>query len=362
MLVVAGAGLAGLVCAVRALELGLDVAVFERGDRPGGSMLLSSGVVWRHREWARFRAECPGGEPALQRLVWERLDEALAWLPVEPVRDESGERSVARRYDPRALTAALARPLGDRLRLRRAFPAAPRVVLASGGFAAALARPPVLLRGNPWSDGAGRRYAQERGAALTGGLDEFYGRLLPAPPARIGPAEWVDHAQVWGKHALVLDTRGALVADGGVSWHEAELVQAVARRPDAQAWLVADASALGEATPYGSVAEAAARAERAGGEVRRAGSLAALALPLPPSRRLREPPFLAVRVVAAVTHTIGGVRVDARARALDERGEAVPGLWAAGVDAGGVANGGYASGLAQALVLGLAAAEDAAHG
>jgi hypothetical protein len=33
-------------------------------------------------------------------------------------------------------------------------------------------------------------------------------------------------------------------------------------------------------------------------------------------------------------------------------------VWAAGVDAGGVATGGYASGLAQALVLGLAAAED----
>ena len=34
--------------------------------------------------------------------------------------------------------------------------------------------------------------------------------------------------------------------------------------------------------------------------------------------------------------------------------------WAAGVDAGGISNGGYSSGLAQALVLGLVAAEDAA--
>jgi hypothetical protein len=60
---------------------------------------------------------------------------------------------------------------------------------------------------------------------------------------------------------------------------------------------------------------------------------------------------IAVHVAAGVTHTIGGIRVDTRARAAD-------GVWAAGVDAGGVANGGYASGLAQALVLGLAAAED----
>ncbi len=43
-------------------------------------------------------------------------------------------------------------------------------------------------------------------------------------------------------------------------------------------------------------------------------------------------------------------------------GAPIEGLWAAGVDAGGFATGGYASGLAQALVLGLAAAEDAAKG
>jgi aspartate oxidase len=59
-----------------------------------------------------------------------------------------------------------------------------------------------------------------------------------------------------------------------------------------------------------------------------------------------------VRVATAITHTIGGVRVDEHART------GVDGLWAAGVDAGGVATGGYASGLAAALVLGLAAAED----
>ena len=68
----------------------------------------------------------------------------------------------------------------------------------------------------------------------------------------------------------------------------------------------------------------------------------------------------AVRVVASITHTIGGLRVDERARVLRDDGTPVDGLWAAGVDAGGVATGGYASGLAQALVLGLVAAEDAA--
>jgi hypothetical protein len=42
-----------------------------------------------------------------------------------------------------------------------------------------------------------------------------------------------------------------------------------------------------------------------------------------------------------------------------ENGDPVDGLYAAGADAGGVSTGGYASGLAGALVLGRSAAEDA---
>jgi len=44
---------------------------------------------------------------------------------------------------------------------------------------------------------------------------------------------------------------------------------------------------------------------------------------------------------------------------LREDDSAIDGLFAAGVDVGGIASGGYASGLAQALVLGLVAAESA---
>ena len=49
-------------------------------------------------------------------------------------------------------------------------------------------------------------------------------------------------------------------------------------------------------------------------------------------------------------------------RVLQQDGTPIPGLFAAGVDVGGIANGGYASGLAQALVLGLVAAESALAG
>ena len=97
-------------------------------------------------------------------------------------------------------------------------------------------------------------------------------------------------------------------------------------------------------------------ARAAGGDVRPAEQLP---FALPASPKLAEPPFLAVRVYAGVTHTIGGLRIDDRARVLDGDGSPVPDLYAAGADAGGIFTGGYGSGLAAALVYGRVAAETA---
>ena len=59
-------------------------------------------------------------------------------------------------------------------------------------------------------------------------------------------------------------------------------------------------------------------------------------------------------MIAGVTHTQGGIRVDEEARVVG-----VDGLFAAGADVGGISSGGYSSGLAAALVLGRRAAEEA---
>ncbi len=74
---------------------------------------------------------------------------------------------------------------------------------------------------------------------------------------------------------------------------------------------------------------------------------------------LREPPFSAYAVTGGLTFTLGGIRIDDRARVLDPEGEPVPDLYAAGADAGGIFTGGYGSGLAAALVFGRIAAETA---
>ena len=350
--------MAGLVAAVRARQVGLEPVLLEKGDRPGGSMLFSSCVIWRYRSLADFRRECPDGDERLQRLLIERLDEALDWLEAlgAPVvtRETGNPRTLGRRFEPRALTDALARAAGD-IRLGEPLleSAARPVVLATGGFPVTLAeRRGLLLRANPWSEGDGLRIAGERGAATVGDADEFYGRALPAPPARIAEADFVRLAQLYGRHALVLDETGEEFAPDPVSWSEIDLVQAIARRPGARAWYVVDEPTLNVRVRERTVGEMIEAARKAGGTVLLA---AELPFPLPPACRY------AVHVQAAVTHTLGGVRVDEHARVVDDRDRPLDGLYAAGVDVGGVANGGYASGLAQALVLGLIAAETAAR-
>jgi succinate dehydrogenase/fumarate reductase flavoprotein subunit len=342
--------MAGLVAAARARELGGTPLVFEKGDRAGGSMLLSSGVIWRHRTLDEFHSECPEGDPALQVRIVDELDDALDWLErlgIEPVRRETGNPlTVGRGYDPRRLTETLVRAAGD-VRLR--LPFAEAQVLATGGFAARLARDHgLLLRAAPWSEGDGLAFGLDRGAAQTTGMEQFYGRALPGP---VPEDEFVRASQLYARHALVLDDDGRDLGDA--AWHESDIVQ---RFPGGKAWYVVDAQARRQRVRDKTVADIVDAARAAGGDVRPADQLP---FELPPSPTLAEPPFLAVRVYAGVTHTIGGLRIDDRARVLDEGGTPIPDLYAAGADAGGIFTGGYGSGLAAALVYGRIAADTA---
>jgi len=345
-LVVAGAGMAGLAAAVRGRELGAEVVVHEKGDRPGGSMLLSTGFLWRYREWERFRAECPGGDPDLQRLVWERLDDDLAWLEslgaLAVVRETGNELTSGARFDTKQLTETLCRRAGD-VRLAEPLTELPHevpVILATGGFQAGVdlvesyitpeARS-LVLRTNPWSTGDGLRLAVDRGAELSVGMDEFYGRNLAAAP-HIAEADFVPLAQVYARHARVENLAGETYEPR--TWSDIDVVQWTARQPGARARYVVPDDALGEPVRERTVGGLIEAARRAGAPVeRRKGSTV-------------------VEVVAGITTTLGGLRIDAQARAAE-------GIYAAGADAGGISTGGWASALASALVLGKVAAESA---
>jgi succinate dehydrogenase/fumarate reductase flavoprotein subunit len=187
-------------------------------------------------------------------------------------------------------------------------------------------------------------------------MDEFYGRNMPAPPARVTEEAFVSLAQVYGRHALVLDEQGRPFGPEPVSWSETDLVQATARATGARAWFVVDARARRERVREHSVAELLDAAREAGGTVIDAEDLP---FALPDSPKLSEPPFTAIHVAPGITTTLGGLRIDEHARVLDESGAPVPHLYAAGADVGGISTGGYSSGLAAALVFGRIAAETA---
>jgi fumarate reductase flavoprotein subunit len=342
--------MAGLCAAARARELGAAPVVYEKGDRPGGSMLLSSCVVWRHREWDDFRAECPGGDEALQRVVWERLDDAIAWLeslgaPV--VKHETGNpRTIGKRFEPRGLTDMLIRAAGD-VCVYRHHESTDATILATGGFQGNSElvdehigpAAPLRLRANPWSEGDGLRLGLARGGALSAGMGEFYGRNMP--DADFGEADFVPLAQLYGRFARVFNERGEEFFGGAVSWSENDLVQATARQPNARAWYVLDDAGLAERVRGRPVSDIVAAAPT---------RIDPAELPFqgPPGARV------AVRVKPGITHTIGGLRIDASARVVG-----ADGLFAAGADVGGIATGGYASGLAAALVFGRIAAQSA---
>jgi succinate dehydrogenase/fumarate reductase flavoprotein subunit len=430
--VIVGGGLAGLTAALRAAELGARVTLLEKGDRPGGSFVLSSGYAWSYKDMPTYRKEAPGGDAALQRLILERLGAGLEWLESAGgnvlARETGNPLTFGARFDPEQTVAALVERIqasGGEVLTETTLQAliedaagrttgvravssgkeqvhrAEAVVLASGGFAA---NPDLVgrhiiggpgrmrVRAHPRSTGDGFLAALDRGALASAGLDEFYGRNLPAPPAEFPPERFVEVSQLYGRFAVAVNARGERYADEGADWSETALTQATARQPGPYAWYLLDAAGL-EARVRERTAGAMVEVARStGGTVVETVSLERLADELAergvpgetvlrtleeynaaidrgedlrpprtlPARPLRVPPFVAVKVAPFITHTMGGLAVDTGCRVLRKADEEpIPGLYAAGVEVGGVSVGGYPRGIAWAVVFGRIAAESA---
>jgi fumarate reductase flavoprotein subunit len=429
--VIAGGGFAGLTAALRAAELGARVTLLEKGEEPGGSFVYSSGYIWSYVDLLTFRREAPGGDAVLQRLILERLGSCLTWLEDEGgtllSRETGNPLTFGARFDPEQTVSALEErilALGAEIRTGTALEAltedagritgvrayspgkiadyaADAVILASGGFAA---NPDLVgrhiiggpgrmrVRAHPRSTGDGFLAALEKGALTSTGIDEFYGRNLPAPPAEFPPERFVEVSQLYGRHAVAVNARGERYADEGADWSETALTRATAHQPGLYAWYVLDAAGLEGRVRERSVNEMVETARHTGGTIVEAASIEELADeleesgmprdtflrtieeynaavdagrgPTPPrtgkSQPLLSAPFVAVKVAPTITHTVGGLAVDAGCRVLRKEDEkAIPGLYAAGVEVGGVSAGGYTSGLASALVFGRTAAESA---
>jgi succinate dehydrogenase/fumarate reductase flavoprotein subunit len=314
---VLGAGMAGLCAAIAALEKGAEVLVLEKGNRFGGSMALSSGIVWTFAREADVRNRVPEGDPSLQDLLVANLTESLGWLEVQGVELQPDQTWLGhgrgREASPLQMTAALVdriESLGGRILsgtavqslLTRdggvagalAFDAqgavevhARSVILATGGFqgnAELLARyvtpyaDSMYLRANPWSTGDGLLAALDVGAATTPWLDTFYGHAMTAPPARFNALQFQDMSHKYGPLAVALNLEGRRFADESAGTGEETLNSHIARQSQATAAYVFDAATADRAYDGGPLARVVIdRVRQAGGPVVQADTLEGLA-------------------------------------------------------------------------------------
>jgi succinate dehydrogenase/fumarate reductase flavoprotein subunit len=282
--------------------------------------------------------------------------------------------------------------------------ASPWTLLATGGFQADPelrarhihpAASAMRLRSNPASDGGGLRLGLGAGGEFRGDNPGFYGHLVTASPDWGDPRLFTTLSQYHSEVGLLLNERGERFCDESEGDHVN--TYAVLTQPGARALLVWDERIQQDhaITPLIAVAPPIDRfaiAMQRGGEGVIAHALAELAAfasrhgfdgakaaetiaeynrlqregweRLDPVRTeqhepLDRPPYYALIVHPAITYTFAGLTIDACARVLRADGSPVPGLLAAGADAGDVYRVGYAGGLAQALVLGLRAARTA---
>jgi succinate dehydrogenase/fumarate reductase flavoprotein subunit len=301
--------------------------------------------------------------------------------------------------DGRVAGAEVVTAAGERRRI-----AAASTLLATGGFGGdpelrerlihPLARD-LPLRANPHSVGDGLRLGQAVGAAFGKPDAGFYGHLVAAYAVNAAkdPHEVLELSFFHSEHSVLLNLDGRRFVDETIGDHISTL--AVLEQPEARSLMVSDQRVHDQymMQPYVEGVEPIDRfalAYRLGGRCAVAEDLEELeylpeewGYPGPAARKaveefnrqceagrpdparkldaapLVDPPYYVAEVIPAITMTFSGLLIDDRARVLDEQGRPIPGLLAAGGDAGGTYWRAYAGGAATALVFGLQAAATA---
>jgi succinate dehydrogenase/fumarate reductase flavoprotein subunit len=273
------------------------------------------------------------------------------------------------------------------------------VVIATGGFAANPALQEkfigpdaryLKIRSGPGAVGEGIVLAQSLGAALAGDLTAFYGHTMADCDLR--PEDWQPLTPYFARSAVLVNREGRRFVDESASLLEELNAQAGFRQSGGTYWLIFDERirAGGSANagsdkvlPAGDWLE---RARAVNAPLVEAATLPELVAKLaaegvdaavlgaelaaynaacetkhaeklqPPKKltagALTTAPFYALRCVAGITATCGGIAVDDHGRVLDEQRQPLPRVYAAGVDAGGVYGKTYGGFLAWALVSG----------
>ncbi len=250
------------------------------------------------------------------------------------------------------------------------------------------------LRANVHSTGDGMRLGESAGAGFGPPNAGFYGHLIPSRVPYTDPYEFTDLSFYHSEHGILVNLGGHRFCDETIGDHLNTME--VMEQPQARALLITDQRVHDQwmMAPYVEGVEPVDRFQLA----YKRGARAAIAhdidefeaLPKEwgypgevvrdaleafnqqcvngspsPARKLDaeplvDPPYYVIEVIPAITYPFSGLTIDDRARVLDVDGTPIPGLLAAGADAGGVFHRAYAGGLCTALVFGLQAATTAA--
>ncbi len=281
------------------------------------------------------------------------------------------------------------------------------VILACGGFASnrlllekhlGHAAQFLKVRSLSGAGGDGIILGQKLGASISENAGAFYGHTMA--DCALEPIDWQPMTPYFARLGVLVNRNGRRFVDESESLLEETNAQAGFKQPGGRYWLLFDERIrMGGSSGDGSdkflpAGDWLGRAKKLGAPLFEKPTLAALVTALEtngmdvpaleaelrgyntaceegrheslrPSKRLnarslKTPPFYAMRCVAGITATCGGLAVDDCGRVLDSTRHPLPGVFAAGIDAGGVFGRTYGGFLAWAVVSGRRAGRAAA--
>jgi succinate dehydrogenase/fumarate reductase flavoprotein subunit len=252
----------------------------------------------------------------------------------------------------------------------------------------------IAVRSNPNSVGDGFRLGAAAGGAASRHLSGFYGHTLPSP-LPVSPEVFLRLTLYFSAYGIMVNRLGRRFTDESLGDEVSN--QAVVREPGQRGVLIWDDEvqqnrALAVPYPSGMALNRHAEATKLGARTAEtdtleelievvaswgvdraglattlenyqratAGESVSLDAPLPerPSP-LKTGPFRAVELQPCITIPFGGLRVNGDSQVLNRDNQPVPGLFAAGADAGGAQDRRYVGGIIFGLVFGRRAADAA---
>jgi succinate dehydrogenase/fumarate reductase flavoprotein subunit len=252
----------------------------------------------------------------------------------------------------------------------------------------------IAVRSNPHSVGDGFRLGAAAGGAASRHLSGFYGHTLPSP-VPVSPDVFLRLTLYFSAYGIIVNRLGRRFTDESLGDEVSN--QAVVREPGQRGVLIWDDDvhqnrALAVPYPSGMALDRHAEATKLGARTAKTDTLeelievvaswgvdragltttlenyqratngesVSLDAPLPgrPSP-LKKGPFRAVEVQPCITIPFGGLRVNGDSQVLNRDNQPVPGLFAAGADAGGAQDRRYVGGIIFGLVFGRRAADAA---